>query len=423
MVLIDWLIFLIYRYLALPVAVMLLKIFSGLLPEKLQEIVADRSFLNLQALPARPIWIHAASGEIEYAKSVIRSLKEEFPQIPILVTYFSPSAKKLIQNFPGIDLGMALPWDRPYDIEKFLNFYQPRACLIARTDVWPEMARTLKKRKIPTVLFAATLASESSRRGIFASSLSRIAMNSLSTIFCVSEEDRENLEALRIHTPIQVAGDTRFDQVLHRLQKPNPVKDQLRPTGNEKIFVCGSTWTEDEDVLFESFQHWISRGGRVILAPHEVSPDKISQIEKRLLDRSWKVSRYSTSSEWKTHFLLVDQVGVLQELYSWGHLAFVGGSFKEKVHSVMEPLCVGIPVCVGPLHSNNREALQFQFVVLQAGLFAVNVIRNASDLMAVMDKIGGLTKPHSMIIQKVKSSSGSTEKLLDWTHESIVKDL
>ncbi|MEZ0392063.1 MAG: 3-deoxy-D-manno-octulosonic acid transferase [Pseudobdellovibrionaceae bacterium] len=419
MVLIDSLVFSIYRFLALPMALGILKFLSPFLSQKLQEMITDRSAQNLQALPARPIWIHASSGEIEYAKSVIRALKEGFPQIPVLVTYFSPSAKKLMQKFPGIDLAMPLPWDRPSDLEKFLNFYNPRTLLIARTDVWPELARIAKSRKIPSMLFAATFAAESSRQGFLASSLTRMALNSLSGIFCVSDEDQENLRKLGVKAPLEVAGDTRFDQVLHRLKNPNPINNALKPASTDRIFICGSTWPEDEDILFDSFAAWISRGGRIVLAPHEVSPERLSHLENQLQARQWTVTRYSKASKWESQILLVDQIGILQELYSWGHLAFVGGSFKGKVHSVMEPLCLGIPVCVGPFHTNNREALQFQFVQIQTGLYAVNVTQNANDLMQVMEKTWTLPKAQPAILQRVQRASGATEKLISWVENSL----
>lgn len=428
MVLIDLLVFALYRFLALPFVLVLLQVFKNLLPGKVQEMIADRSNLNLQALPARPIWIHASSGEVEYAKSVIRALKEEFPQVPVLVTYFSPSAKKLIQKFPGIDLSMALPWDRKQDLEKFLNFYNPRACLIARTDVWPQMARMLRARKIPSVLFAATFATESSRRGILSGALTRVALNSLSRIDCVSREDQENLLALGVRVPVEIAGDTRFDQVLHRLAHPNPVHLPFKPRTGEKIFVCGSTWPADEDVLLASFEFWLSQGGRIILAPHEVAPTRISILQGLLEKRGWSVQRYSSSAaselplaggSWNTQILLVDQVGCLQELYTWGSFAFVGGSFKDKVHSVMEPLCVGLPVAVGPYHRNNREALSFQHVILGPGFFAVNVVQNARDLQDLMARVLVAPTPHPVILQRVRESSGATERLMDWMHEVI----
>ncbi|PIS10813.1 MAG: hypothetical protein COT73_07475, partial [Bdellovibrio sp. CG10_big_fil_rev_8_21_14_0_10_47_8] len=154
----DEIIFFFYRFVAVPLALGLLQIVRRVLPVKIQEMMIDRAMRNLQALPGSPLWIHASSGEIEYAKSVIRDLKIHFPQVPVLVTYFSPSAKRLIQNFPGIDLAMALPWDRAKDLEKFLDFYRPKACLFARTDVWPKLSNQLRLRKIPSLLFAATLA-------------------------------------------------------------------------------------------------------------------------------------------------------------------------------------------------------------------------------------------------------------------------
>jgi 3-deoxy-D-manno-octulosonic-acid transferase len=366
------------------------------------------------------LWIHASSGEIEYAKSVIRSVKERFPQIPILVTYFSPSAKKLIQKFPGIDLAMALPWDVPAEMDRFLDFYKPRACLIARTDVWPQAARSLGKRGIPAALFAATLSADSSRRGWISSSLTRLALNALSVIFCVSAEDQENFRELGVHVPIEVAGDTRFDQVLHRLQNPSVVRTELRPSQPTPIFVCGSTWPQDEEVLFDSFAAWFEKGGRVILAPHEVGDSRIAGLKTSLGARGWSVQTYRETDSWSSQILLVNQVGCLQELYTWGHLAFVGGSFKDKVHSVMEPLCVGLPVCVGPWHRNNREALQFQQVILKPGLFAVNVIQNAGDLKSVMTASISTPVPAPALQAKIQESSGATARVLQWLEEAQV---
>ena len=418
MVLIDLLVFSLYRFVLLPLAVGILELFSFAWPAKIKEMIEDRAGLNFQALPSRPLWIHASSGEIEYAKSVVRAVRETYPQIPILVTYFSPSAKKLIQKFPGVDLAMALPWDLTGEIERFLNFYKPRACLIARTDVWPEVTRQLKKRQIPAVLFAATLANESSRRGIFSSSLTRVALNSLSKIFCVSFEDQENFKALKLKTEVIVAGDTRFDQVLHRLKNPQPVKLELKPAGSAPIFVCGSTWPQDEEVLLDGFGAWLERGGRIVMAPHEVAPARIQALQAQLTQRGWSVQTYQEASNWSSQILLVNQIGCLQELYAWGHLGFVGGSFKDKVHSVMEPLCVGMPVAVGPHHLNNREALQFQNVILKPGLFAVNVIRNSVDLKHLMSQAFACPVPAQALIQKVQESSGATAKVLRWLDES-----
>ncbi len=57
--------------------------------------------------------------------------------------------------------------------------------------------------------------------------------------------------------------------------------------------------------------------------------------------------------------MIIDQVGILADLYAWADWAFVGGSFKKQVHSVMEPLAQGCKTFFGPYYGNNREAIIF----------------------------------------------------------------
>ena len=79
--------------------------------------------------------------------------------------------------------------------------------------------------------------------------------------------------------------------------------------------------------------------------------------------------------------LIVDQFGILSELYSWSHIAFVGGSFKRQVHSVMEPLTQGCFVLTGPRIKKNREALDFsQKYVGNSQLFAVQSLRTYHEI-------------------------------------------
>lgn len=419
MAIIELLIFAIYRFFAFPLALGLFKILSFLLPEKLQHTIQDRQAKNFQALPSKPIWIHASSGEIEYAKSLIRSIKEKYPQSLILVTYFSPSAKKILEKMTGVDLFLPMPWDSKADIENFLNFYQPKCALFARTDVWPEVSFQLKNRGIPSCLFAATLAENSSRSRGLSRLINRFSLNNLSHIFVVSKEDLENFINLKVTSTLEVGGDTRYDQVLFRLQNPAPHKTFLRPLPKEKVFIAGSTWPEDETILLESLPELLKRNVRVVLAPHEISNQHLDEIFSKL--RALKISfdRYTTASSWQAPVLVLDTIGNLQELYSWAHFAFVGGSFKDKVHSVMEPLCLGIPVLVGPYNGNNREALKFQNILLSPGIFAVNIIQNSRDLLALIDNLLAKKTPDDGLLKKINLEKNATAKVMTWIEKNL----
>jgi len=73
------------------------------------------------------------------------------------------------------------------------------------------------------------------------------------------------------------------------------------------------------------------------------------------------MGRYKISerNQIKNHrVMLVDVVGQLAGIYNYAHLAYVGGSFRQGVHNVMEPAIFSIPVLYGPSHKNSYEAIK-----------------------------------------------------------------
>jgi 3-deoxy-D-manno-octulosonic-acid transferase len=366
---------------------------------------------------AKPFWIHASSGEIEYARPVLRALRKQFPQVPLLVTYSSPSAKKMLSSLSEIAAWGPLPWDCEKSCGRFIARWQPRAFLVARTDVWPVIAETAKRSAIPSLLFSATFAENSSRLHGVSASVTQWALNQLSAIHCVSDKDVQELSTLKLATPVTVQGDTRFDQVFHRLENPRILKTELQPSAASPVLVAGSTWPEDEVILIEALK--ILKGTlRMILVPHEVDEAHLSQVETLLQNRGLSFDRYTVASAWSTDVLIVDQVGILAELYTWGQGAFVGGSFRKQVHSVMEPLAVGLPVFVGPYHRNNREALAFKEKIFSDHP-AVTEVQTAEDLVQKLNIL--IHSPPSqfgkLLQTEMRSLASSTQAVIQWCED------
>lgn len=370
----------------------------------------------------KPIWIHCASGEFEYAKPVIKRLKAK-TQTPILVTYFSPSIKKAIENFQGVDMSCPLPWDKPEDWKAFILHHQPQALLIARTDTWPQMLRQAKLHSIPTLLFAATLVENSGRARGLSRYFSKIIFSYLDTIYCVSEEDKEIFAKLGRWENTFVAGDTRYDQVVERLKNPKIISPfVVKPS--TPTFVAGSTWPEDEAVLLPtlaslkgpSYKNQI----RTVLVPHEPHLDHIKELEMACTRLGLTHDRYSKlKSVWDSEVLIVDQIGILAELYLIGSVAFVGGSFRKTVHSVMEPLAAGCYTILGPLHKNNREALSFQTVSTSIGIPMVLAAQDKDDFAKKMKVILELSpevlKESQIQIQnEILKRSQKSDQVVTW---------
>jgi 3-deoxy-D-manno-octulosonic-acid transferase len=430
--LMSLLIFTLYRIIALPLALLMLPLITiflrdKALKEKLRQMRQVRKNSNWVPLPARPIWVHAASGEIEYAKPILREIRSTWPSLPILLTYFSPSGLAAQMQISEADLRLPLPWDQRKQMKAFINFYKPLCCLIARTDVWPEMSHQNHQAHIPQLLFAATFTPQSqNKKSSLARALALWSFQNLDRIHAVSEADREALKDLGVTRPIEVRGDTRYVQARFRLAHPRPLPKALQKS-QRLTLVAGSTWPEDEDVLLRGLNSWIRAGHLVLLAPHEVNEDHLKKFEEKARmilgehSQTQRLSRLDKITD-DISIVIIDQVGILAETYSLADIAFVGGSFREKVHSVIEPLAASLPVLVGPLISNNREALYFKKIPLQssAASFLVNSVENSTEMEARLTELMGLLEKNRSVFQLQiaaeysEKSSQSVQAVIEW---------
>ncbi len=410
--------FFIYRSIIIPLILILKTFLSPFLDKKTKKTIQlkdQNEFVVKQAFTNKPIWIHCASGEFEYAKPVIRECKKKYPEIPILITYFSSSLLPILEKNQEIDIYGPLPWDTPSAMKSFIGKWQPQCLLIARSDVWPEMTYQSRKMGIPILLFSATLSEQSSRLTPWLKPLVRFAYNQVSLISCVNEEDFNNFKSLDLSSEIQVWGDTRYDQVFYRLNHAQPLKHK---TYRQNTLIAGSTWPEDERVILKFFSLLKQKKSdvKMILVPHEPDTKHINDLIKDLKSYGLSHHLYSDPSGWSDEdVLLVNQVGLLAELYQLGDFAFVGGSFKKQVHSVMEPLASGLITFVGPYFKNNREAVEFQSLSLSS--------QNTSPVISIFDENDWLNKFTKIkfsqdtkfeIKKLVQNKQGTVSKVMIW---------
>src|SRR6185437_14055342 len=96
-----------YRAVMAPAGVFLAVTLGSLFVPKVREgLRRRRQRVVWPSFSKAPLWIHASSGEFEYAKPSIREMKQRDPSLPIVVTYFSPTYAKVIESFPGVDLAL-----------------------------------------------------------------------------------------------------------------------------------------------------------------------------------------------------------------------------------------------------------------------------------------------------------------------------
>ncbi len=300
-------------------------------------------------------WVHCASlGEFEQGRPVIEKIKSEHPEWKVVITFFSPSGYEVRKDYKGADTVMYLPTDMPANVRFFLDHIRPDLALFIKYEFWYNYLNELKKRNIPTYLVSGIFRPDHYffrwygrfARGVF------LVFN---RIFLQDEQSGRLLESIGYHH-YRVTGDTRFDRVgqIAAEAKDLPVIEKFR--GGESLFVAGSSWDEDEEIIARYINE-NSGAMKWIIAPHEIDEAHLGRIEKRLVPGTIRYSRFGENNS-DCRVMIIDNIGMLSSVYRYASIAAVGGGFGRGIHNILEPACWGIPVLFGPNHIRFREAIQ-----------------------------------------------------------------
>lgn len=363
----DKLWFLFYNVLILPLFKISINILS-LINRKIRIGLKERDNLfdklktDLDKLdPSKKIlWFHSSSsGEFEQAKPIIEEINKT-NQFNTVASFFSPSGYHIAKRYEHIQCITYYPFDSLTNIKKFINLIKPSALIIMRYDIWPNSIWELSRRNIPIFLVDATMKKNSPRKLPLVKSFHSSLFKHFTKIITISSEDRDGFLHFNLDPKkIEVAGDTRYDRVYQKSLSAltqKIINEEI--IKGKKIFVAGSTWKEDEDVLFPVLikLHQNEKDLISILVPHEPTVQNLDQIEFELKNKISNI-RFSRLNQYNGEkVIIVDSVGILLILYAYADVAFVGGGFKSNIHNVLEPAVYGIPVLFGPKYLNSQEA-------------------------------------------------------------------
>jgi len=316
-------------------------------------------------LPAQPVWFHVASvGEFEQARPVISALERTRPDVPVVLTFSSPSGYHFARRKEAVGTGSIrfidyLPLDYPHAMRFCLDCVRPRALVLVKFDIWPNLVWETSDRRIPILLIDATLSASSRRLSAAGRWLYRDVYRRIDRILAISDDDAQRFAAsVPGHDRIEVTGDTRFDRVMERWRARRGEGFDVANDGSPTL-IAGSTWPPDDARLLPAVARLLREHAalRFVVVPHEPTPEHVERLRRWADDEGFAVGTASAGAA-GTRVVIVDVVGILAEAYRAAHVAYVGGGFTTGVHSVIEPAIAGIPVLFGPRHRNSFEALQ-----------------------------------------------------------------
>ena len=369
--------------------------------------------------------MHCASlGEFEQGRPVIESLRKIYPDITVIISFFSPSGYEIRKDYSGADHIFYLPMDSAIHAKRWLDLVNPSLVLWIKYDYWYYYLRELRKRKIPALLVSPLFRADQPFFKWYGN-IHRLMLDSFHAFFVQNEKSKVLLETLGIQQSVFVSGDTRFDRVIDIAEAHEPLPLIAEFCGNHPVIVAGSTWEEDEEEL----DHYANTHPeiRFIIAPHEIEEDHLKDIENlfrntvrySVLENHIKSTaiRQAQIHNGLPNVLLIDNIGMLARLYHYAHICYVGGGFGDDgVHNVLEAAVYQKPVITGPVIEKYFEVME----LAEAG--GVIIIDNALEAESVFTRLFKNEEEYAFHARQARdyvyARRGATEKIIRYIQEN-----
>jgi len=305
----------------------------------------------------RTIWMHCASlGEFEQGRPVIEAIKEEKPEYKIVLSFFSPSGYEIRKNYEKADCICYLPSDTPGNASKFIGLVRPEKVIFVKYEFWNNYISELYREQIPLYLISGIF-----RQGQhffkWYGAFFRTMLEKFERIFVQDQKSSDLLATIGIER-VTLAGDTRFDRVVQIARTARKIYQLEQFRGNEKLFLAGSSWRQDEEIIAEYINMFPHRM-KWVFAPHEIDKANIDRLEKLFKVKCVRFSEFGDARD-DARVMIIDNIGMLSSAYSYAYIAAIGGGFGKGIHNILEPACWGIPVVFGPNFEKFREAVDLK---------------------------------------------------------------
>ncbi|GAB2968233.1 glycosyltransferase N-terminal domain-containing protein [Hymenobacter coalescens] len=408
--------------LALRLYGLLLRLVAPFVPKARQWVDGRRRWLpglqaRLSAEAAPRIWVHCASlGEFEQGRPLLEALRLRYPQHRLVLTFFSPSGFEVRKDWPGADHILYLPLDSAANARAFVATVRPELAIFVKYEFWYHYLAELKRQQVPTLCVSAIFRPDQ----VFFKPWGGFFRRVLSQLTHIFTQDLSSVELLRgIGIPqATVAGDTRFDTVVATANAPArnlPVVAAFTADA-APVLVAGSVWPPDVDVLTPSLQRWANEL-RVIVAPHEINEAHLQQVEATLPGRVVRYSQADATTVARARVLLIDNVGLLRELYRAGDLGYIGGAFGKGLHNTLEAAAFGLPLLFGPRYEKFREARDL------VALGSAFVVTSADEVQARLEPLLAEAALRHELGQRayayVQQEAGATARILREVQEDM----
>lgn len=306
---------------------------------KYKDAIPAKFFLRRnKRLTKDGIWFHSCSmGETKTIKPLVEAFEDS--KVTVITNTGFEEANKFCAEVRYL----------PFEI--FLPFWivKQKVLVVMEAELWYMLFLCAKVKGTKTILINARISDKSYSSYKRFSFLYKRIFKNIDKVFAQSLVDKQRLEELGA-IDVEVIGNIKLAQlpkVNLNLHKP------LQTT------ICAASTHENEEKLILSA--YKKEYGKLIIVPrHPERFDKVDLLIKEFVkDKNITYQRYSQKMDFENDIILVDKMGILNDIYSISDVVILGGAF-EKIggHNPIEPAYFGCKIISGKNIFNQKSLFE-----------------------------------------------------------------
>lgn len=357
------------------------------------------------------IWLHCVSvGETHAAAPLINTLKQTYPDRPILLTHTTPTGRAASVKLFGSTVQRAyLPYDTPFAVNRFLKHFKPSIGVLMETELWFNLIAASKKNNIQLLLLNARLSARSANGYAKLGNLIKNGLSDLTAIAAQSDEDARRLQQLGA-TNVSVSGNLKFDVTPPADSQANGEAMRSLFGESRPIFLAASTREGEEALILEAVK---DLDVLTIIVPRH--PQRFNDVATLIDQQNINYARRSTLTSpiaKDTKVILGDSMGELFSYYTACDFTYVGGSLLPfGGQNLIEAAMMGKPILIGEHTFNFTEASKLA-IVSGAAIRIHDVVTLRRQVEALMQDVALREQMREAALTFSQSATGATEKMM-----------
>jgi 3-deoxy-D-manno-octulosonic-acid transferase len=282
------------------------------------------------------IWFHSCSmGETKAIKPLIENYLND-ANISVITNTGFEEAKKISSNVRYLPFEIFLPF--------WIN--KQKVLVVMEAELWYLLFLIAKKKGAKTLLINARISDRSYKSYKRFSFLYKRIFKNIDKVFAQSLTDKQRLEELGASN-VEVIGNIKLAQlpkVNISFEKPNGI-----------LITAASTHENEEKLILDAYK---TQQGKLVIVPrHPERFDKVDLLIKEYIkNKDISYHRYSSKEDFESDIILVDKMGILNDIYAISDVVILGGAF-EKIggHNPVEPAFFNCKIISGKNIFNQKS--------------------------------------------------------------------